>query len=205
MRGTQRLVAALLTIVAALLLQVTVFPHLAWNGVVPDLVLLAVVGAALVTEPRFATLLGFGAGLLLDLAPPADHVAGRWALSLLVVGYVVGRLAHDHQSGQSAQSGQPGQSGQSGQAGGGRPPYPLMLAAGAGGAFIGTSVFALSGMLLRDPAVGVGDMLEVVLAAVAYDVLVALVVIPATVWVLTREPGARARRVTPRTPRRTPV
>ena len=99
MRGTQRLVAALLIVVTALLLQVTVFPHFAWNGVVPDLVLLAVVGAALVTDPRFATLLGFGAGLLLDLAPPADHAAGRWALALLVVGYVVGRLAHDHQSG----------------------------------------------------------------------------------------------------------
>jgi rod shape-determining protein MreD len=187
MRGTQRLVAALLIVVAALLLQVTVFPHFAWNGVVPDLVLLAVVGAALVTDPRFATLLGFGAGLLLDLAPPADHAAGRWALALLVVGYVVGRLAHDHQ------------------AGGGRPSYPVVLAAGAGGAFVGTSVFALSGTLLRDPVVGVGDMLEVVLAAVAYDVLAALVVLPVTVRICTREPGLGPSRVTPRTPRRTPV
>ena len=190
MRGTQRLVAALLIVVTALLLQVTVFPHLAWNGVVPDLVLLAVVGGALVTDPRFATLLGFGAGLLLDLAPPADHVAGRWALALLVVGYVVGRLAHDHQSGRP---------------GGGRPPYPLMLAAAAGGAFVGTSVFALSGTLLRDPAVGIGDMLEVVLTAVVYDVAVALVVLPVTVWILTREPGPGPARVTPRLPRRTPV
>lgn len=187
MRGTQRLVAALLIVVTALLLQVTVFPHFAWNGVVPDLVLLAVVGAALVTDPRFATLLGFGAGLLLDLAPPADHAAGRWALALLVVGYVVGRLAHDHQSG------------------GGRPSYPVMLAAGAGGAFVGISVFALSGTLLRDPVVGVGDMLEVVLAAVAYDVLAALVVLPVTVRIFTREPGRSPARVTPRTPRRTPV
>lgn len=190
MRGTQRLVAALLTVVAALLLQVTVFPHFAWNGVVPDLVLLAVVGAALVTDPRFATLLGFGAGLLLDLAPPADHAAGRWALALLVVGYVVGRLAHDHQSGQS---------------GSGRPSYLLMLAAAAGGAFIGTSVFALSGLLLQEPAAGVGELLEVVLAAVAYDVLVALVVLPVVVWVFTREPGPRPAQVTPRAPRRTPV
>jgi hypothetical protein len=48
-------------------------------------------------------------------------------------------------------------------------------------------------------------MLEVVLTAVAYDVLVAVVVLPATVWVLTREPGSRAAQVTPRAPRRTPV
>jgi rod shape-determining protein MreD len=189
MRGTRRLVAALLVVVTALLLQVTVFPSFAWNGVVPDLVLLAVVGAALVTDPRFATLLGFGAGLLLDLAPPADHAAGRWALSLLVVGYVVGRFAHDYQSGQAGR----------------RPPYPLMLAAGAGGAFVGTSLFALSGTLLQDPVVGVGDMLEVVLTAVAYDVLAALVVLPLTVWIFTREPGLGPARVTPRAPRRTPV
>ena len=45
-----------------------------------------------------------------------------------------------------------------------------MLAAAAGGAFVGTSVFALSGTLLRDPVVGIGDMLEVVLTAVVYDV-----------------------------------
>jgi rod shape-determining protein MreD len=186
MRGTQRLVAALLIVVTALLLQVTVFPHFAWNGIVPDLVLLAVVGAALVTDPRFATLFGFGAGLLLDLAPPADHAAGRWALALLVVS----RFAHDHSPAQ---------------AGRGRPPYPLMLAAVTGGAFVGTSVFALTGTLLQDPAVGIGDMLEVVLTAVAYDVLVAVVVLPVTVWILTREPGPRAAQVTPRAPRRTPV
>lgn len=187
MRGTPRLVAALLTVLAALLLQVTVFPHLAWQGVVPDLVLLTVVGAALVTDPRFAILLGFGAGLLLDLAPPADHAAGRWALAFLVVGYVVGRLAHDHQTGS------------------GRPSYPVMLAAGVGGSFVGVSVFAISGLLLRDPAVDVGAMLEVVLTAVAYDALAAVVVVPATVWLFTREPGSRSAQVTPRTPRRTPV
>ncbi|UMG93169.1 rod shape-determining protein MreD [Nocardioides sp. TF02-7] len=173
MRGTPRLVAALLTLLTALLLQVTVFPHLAWNGVVPDLVLLVVVGAALVTDPRFATLLGFGAGLLLDLAPPADHVAGRWTLALLVVGYVVGRLAHDHQALT------------------GRPSYGLMVVAGAGGSFVGTSVFALTGVLLRDPVVEVGQLLEVVLTALAWDALAALVVVPATVWLFTREPGRR--------------
>ncbi|KAA1421042.1 rod shape-determining protein MreD [Nocardioides humilatus] len=187
MRGTSRLVAALITIFAALLLQVTVFPHFAWDGVVPDLVLLTVVGAALVTDPRYATLLGFSAGLLLDIAPPADHVAGRWALSLMVVGYVVGRLAHDHQSASA------------------RPSYPLMLVTGAAGAFIGSSVFAITGLLLRDPAVGFGEQLQVVVAAVAYDVLVALVVVPVTVWAFSREPGPRPAQVTPRAPRRAPA
>ena len=35
MRGTERLVAVIVIVVAALLLQVTVFPHFAWSGVVP--------------------------------------------------------------------------------------------------------------------------------------------------------------------------
>ena len=51
--------------------------------------------AALVRGPQFAAVLGFFAGLLLDLAPPADHVAGRWALALVVVGYVAGRMRQD--------------------------------------------------------------------------------------------------------------
>ena len=40
-------------------------------------------------------MLGFAAGLLLDLAPPADHVAGRWALALVLVGYLAGRVRQD--------------------------------------------------------------------------------------------------------------
>ena len=39
--------------------------------------------------------LGFFGGLLVDLAPPADHVAGRWALALVVAGYLAGRVRQD--------------------------------------------------------------------------------------------------------------
>lgn len=196
MRGANRTATALLVVVVALLLQVTVLPHFAWNGVVPDLVLLAVVGVALATDPRFATLLGFGAGLLLDLAPPADHAAGRWALALMAVGYVVGRLAHDHDLAHSGHSGHPVPVGQAGpRSAGPRTPYPVMLAAGVGGAFVGISLFALSGLLLQDPAVGVGQLLEVVLTAVAYDALVAAVAVPVVVRVLRREPAPRVAHV----------
>ena len=61
----------------------------------PNLVLLVVVAAALTRGPQFAAVLGFVAGVLLDLAPPADHIAGRWALALVVVGYVAGRVRQD--------------------------------------------------------------------------------------------------------------
>ena len=85
--------AALLAVSVALVVQASVFPHFAVQGVVPDLVLLVVVAAGLAYGSELGLVLGFGAGLLLDLAPPADHYAGRWALALMVVGYVAGRLA----------------------------------------------------------------------------------------------------------------
>src|ERR1700748_2106161 len=92
---SQRAAVAGALVVIALLLQVAVFPHVAWEGIVPDLCLLVVVAAALVRGPAFAATLGFFAGLLLDLAPPADHTAGRWALALVAVGYVAGLMRQD--------------------------------------------------------------------------------------------------------------
>ena len=79
----------------AVVLQVAVFSALSFEGVVPNLALLVVVAAALVRGPEFAAVLGFLGGLAIDLAPPADHVAGRWALALVVVGYLAGRVRHD--------------------------------------------------------------------------------------------------------------
>ncbi|HWI42875.1 MAG TPA: rod shape-determining protein MreD [Nocardioides sp.] len=178
--GSSRLGVVLLAVVAALVVQVTVLPHFAWRvgglGVVPDLVLLVVVATALATDTRYATLTGFFAGLLLDVAPPADHVAGRWALALMLVGYVVGRVVHDN----SADLGRFELQGVR------RPPVSLTLAAAAGGSFIGTSAFALTGLLLDDPAVAVGDLLTVALVAVLLDAVAALLVVPATLWLYAR-------------------
>lgn len=53
----------------ALVVQVSVLPHLAWRGIVPDLGLLVVVAAGLARDERFAMVVGFGTGLLLDLTP----------------------------------------------------------------------------------------------------------------------------------------
>ena len=175
-----RLLAVIVAVVGALVLQVTVLPHFAWRvgglGVVPDLVLLVVVATAIATDTRFATLTGFFAGLLLDIAPPADHVAGRWALALMVVGYVVGRLVHDNS----------GDVGRFEPESARRPPIPLVLAAAAGGSFIGTSVFALTGLLVDDAAVAVADLLPVALIALVLDAVASLAVIPATLWLHRR-------------------
>ncbi|MGA9748309.1 MAG: rod shape-determining protein MreD [Nocardioides sp.] len=149
--------AAVLTALVALAvaLQVAGFSFLSYDGVVPNLALLLVVAAALVRGPDFAATLGFFAGLAIDLAPPADHVAGRWALALVVVGYVVGRVRQD--AGSSAVA------------------AVLTVAAAS---FIGTSVFALSGLVLQDPAVPIAEALWVIPVAVVYDVLLTPFVLP---------------------------
>lgn len=162
---------ALLLLLLAVVLQVSFFPHLAWHGVVPDLALLVVVAAGLTRGPKFAATLGFTGGLLLDLAPPADHLAGRWALSLLVVGYLVGRLRA------------PGQ--------GGRPEPVMVVAAAAAASFVGTSIFGLSGLLLQDPVVSVPDMLQVILVALVWDVLLTPLLVPAMMALFRRTEPAR--------------
>jgi rod shape-determining protein MreD len=150
-------------IVLAVVLQVAVFSALSFDGVVPNLALLVVVAAALVRGPEFAAVLGFLGGLAVDLAPPADHVAGRWALALVVVGYLAGRVRHD--AGSSALA------------------AVLTVAACS---FVGTSVFALSGIVLDDPGVAVGDALKVIPIAVVYDVLVTPFVLPVTMRLFRR-------------------
>ena len=126
--------------------QVSLFPHLAWHGIVPNLCLLVVVAAALTVEAPFALVLGFVAGLTLDLAPPADHVAGRWALALTVVAFLAARVRQDV-----------------------RPTAVAVVA---------TSLFALTGVLLKDPTMSISGLLEVVLVAVVWDVLLTPFVLP---------------------------
>ncbi len=139
----------------AVVLQVAVFSVISVDGVVPNLALLVVVAAALTRGPEFAAVLGFVGGLAIDLAPPSDHVAGRWALALVVVGYLAGRVRHD--AGTSA--------------------LAAMITVAAC-SFVGTSIYALSGMLLHDSSAPVGEALKVIPVAVLYDVAVTPFVLP---------------------------
>jgi len=164
-----RALAAALAVGLALVLQVSLFPHLAWHGIVPNLCLLVVVGAALTRGPQFAAILGLAAGVLLDLAPPADHVAGRWALALVIVGYVAGRVRQDV-----------------------RPTATAVVVTVAASSFVGTSVFALSGLLLRDPVLSVPDLLQVILVAVVWDIMLTPFVLPLVMRMFHRLEPARA-------------
>ncbi len=150
-----RPVVFVLLLLAAVVLQVSFFGYFAWDGVVPNLVLLVVVAAGLTRGPELAALLGFVGGLAVDLVPPADHVAGRWALALVLVGYLAGRVRQD--SGRSSL---------------------VALGTVAACSFVGTSVFALSGMLLHDPSIPVTEALWVIPFALLYDLLMAPFVLP---------------------------
>ena len=150
-----RWLAAFAAVVVALVVQVSLFPHLAWHGIVPNLCLLVVVAAALTVEAPFALVLGFAAGLTLDLAPPADHLAGRWALALTVAAFLAARVRQDV-----------------------RPTALAVVGTVASASFVATSLFALSGVLLSDPAMSVAGLLKVVLVAVVWDVLLTPFVLP---------------------------
>jgi rod shape-determining protein MreD len=61
-------------------------------GAAPDLVLLTVAALAVCTGPMTGMLAGFFGGLALDIAPPAAHLAGEYALVFCLVGYACGRV-----------------------------------------------------------------------------------------------------------------
>jgi rod shape-determining protein MreD len=162
---------AVLAVVVALavVFQAVVFRFISIDGVVPNLALIVVVVAAIARGPEFAMVTGFGAGLLTDLAPPADHVAGRWALALVLVGFLVGRVRQDARS------------------------SPLMAVAVVGAAsFVGTSVFALSGVVLGDGALPIGSMLQVIVISVLWDLMLAPFAVPALLRLFD---GARPGRL----------
>ena len=142
-------------VLVAVISQVAVFNLFSVNGVVPNLALVVVVAATVVRGPQTGAVIGFTAGLLLDLAPPADHVAGRWALALVVVAMLAGRVRSDARH---------------------SPVAGLVTVAVC--SFVGTSVFALSGMLLGDHAVPAGQMLQVIGIATLWDVVVAPLLLP---------------------------
>ena len=84
------LTAAIALLVAAVL-QVSLAPHLAVFGVVPNLFFLVVVTLAFVEGPVAGGVSGFVGGLLFDLI--GTSVVGPYALVLSVVGYSTGMLS----------------------------------------------------------------------------------------------------------------
>ncbi|WP_329195180.1 MULTISPECIES: rod shape-determining protein MreD [unclassified Streptomyces] len=156
MRFNRILLSATL-IVVALVIQVTVLGRLQLPGAVPDLLLLTVVALALVYGHLSGAFVGFGAGLLADLAPPADHAAGRYALVLCIVGYLVGLVRPDNGRFRSAWG-----------------PLTTVVAAAIGS----TLLYAGVGALVGDTAARHVGLTELLFTATLYDLLLAPFTVP---------------------------
>ncbi len=155
-----RIVLSTALVVVALVLQVSVLARLHLPGAVPDLLMLVVLALALTYGHVGGCLIGFGAGLLADLAPPADHAAGRYALVLCVIGYLAGLARPD-----------------SGQLRSAAMPMAVVAAAGV----LSTLLYAGVGALVGDTAARHVGILSLLVTATIYDLLLAPFTVP---WIM---------------------
>jgi rod shape-determining protein MreD len=156
----RRALLAAAAILAAVLVQVTVLNNVPFpGGAGPDLVLVVVVAMALASGPRDGAIIGFAAGLALDIAPPASNLLGQSALVFCLVGYGCGRLRAVLE--RSAW---------------------LPLAGVAVGAAAGEVLYALVGLIFGDPDVTWQAVRQVLPAAVFYDLLISPFVLYAVAW-----------------------
>ncbi|MGW2208328.1 rod shape-determining protein MreD [Streptomyces sp. NPDC001781] len=160
-----RVLLSTVLVVVALVIQVSVLARLHLPGAVPDLLLLTVLGLALVYGHVGGALVGFGAGLLADLAPPADHAAGRYALVLCVIGYFAG-LAKPETGRLKSASG----------------PMAVVVAAAIGS----TLLYAGVGALVGDTAARHVGLPGLLFSAALYDLLLAPFVVPGVMWLARR-------------------
>ncbi len=80
-------------VIAAIMVQLTVVNGLRLpGGGVPDVVLVLVAALAVAQGPLWGAVIGFGAGLCLDIAPPGSLVIGQYALVFCLAGWAAGRL-----------------------------------------------------------------------------------------------------------------
>jgi cell shape-determining protein MreD len=86
-------------LVALAIVQVSLVDFLPTPWAVPDLIVVAVLALAVARGPLTGGLVGAGAGLILDLIPPASGPLGGWMLVLAVTGAVLGRVAETYQPG----------------------------------------------------------------------------------------------------------
>ncbi|MFE7316835.1 rod shape-determining protein MreD [Streptomyces sp. NPDC057555] len=160
-----RILLATPLVVVALIVQVGILARLHLPGAVPDLLMLVVVGLALVYGQVGGSLIGFGAGLLADLAPPADHAIGRYALVLCVIGYAAGLTKPDGGQHRSAT-------------------LPLMVVLGS--AIGSTLLYAGVGSLVGDTAARHVGLVGLLLSATLYDLLLAPFTVPLVMAVARR-------------------
>lgn len=158
-----------------LVLQLALFERLAVDGVSPDVMLLVAVAAGLVAGPDRGAVVGFAAGLGMDLFLTTP--LGLSALAYSLTGYAAGQVENalaDH------------------------PPW-LSALAGFAGTIMGIGIYVIGGELLDQPHLYGDGFWRVLTIMAAYNGLLS----PIVVWVVRRvlEPtlsgGPRRRSLDP--------
>ena len=147
------------TVGVAVIVQVTIVNRIAFpGGTGPDVVLLTVAALALANGPLTGALIGFSAGLALDVAPPGSYLVGENALVFCLIGYLCG-LAHDIPNSE----GVPEQ--------GHTALFEIVVT--AVGAVCGEALTVALGKMLSDSRISVPAVRHVLPVAVVYDLLLA--------------------------------
>jgi rod shape-determining protein MreD len=150
-----RIIAAIALVLTLLPVQYAVITRLPLPGTGPDVLLVAVVAVALARGPAVGMTMGFAAGLVTDLAPPADHTLGRLALAYCLAGYVAGLLSEEAERSAFA---------------------PMAVVALC--AILAGGLYAAVGALLGDVRVTAGLLARSLPPSVLYDVVLTPFVVP---------------------------
>ena len=166
----QRVGLRIVVVFVAAILQVVVINKLHLPLGHPDLLVLVVVAFALASGPQRGAMLGFFAGFLADVMPPAGHIAGRLAFAYTIVGYGAGLLEDPEETSVITTI--------------------LVVAGGSGAAVL---LYAAVGGLLGDLRVNASLTAHSLVATVVYDVVLAPFVVPLVAGVARRFEPAGAR------------
>jgi rod shape-determining protein MreD len=144
----RRAILSAVVLAVALTIQLTVVNRLPLPGAgAPDLVLLAVVALGLCARPATAAVIGFAAGLCLDIAPPGSYLVGEYALVFCLIGYLCGQLR-----------------------GAVKDMVGPTIAVGMAAAAAGEALVALLGLGISDPQVSWQAVQQVLPSSILYDV-----------------------------------
>ncbi len=154
---------------SALVIQSAILARLGLPGATPDMLLVAVLVIALAAGPLVGTVVGFSAGVLVDIAPPAAGSLGQTAAIYALAGFAIGHAQFEA----------------------GRPEFAAVLLVGGVSAAVVLGQ-AILGTLLGQPEVTWSVVPLFVVTQFVYSALLAFVMIPA-IGLLYRGAGDEGR------------
>ena len=163
-----RFLISLMLVMAAALVQTSVFHSLRPFGESPDVVLLTVLVAAVSIKPEAGVLLGFLGGLLLDMLGSAP--LGLSALAFTVGAYVAVRSRDRFNYG-----------------------IPAGVLTVGGITFVTLGTNALIGTLFGEGTLGNPDIIRTLLLVPIYNMALAVVALPLADRLFSRVPGSQYR------------